>query len=93
MGILLATRERPAAELPATQVPPGQGVGQFAEVLGPVRVHNHAPSPVPGSIVVGLQFSDLIVPRPEIAWEELRKETLPKHLPLPPVKEFPGSFS
>jgi hypothetical protein len=48
---------------------------------------------VPGSIVVGLQFSDLIVPLPEIAWEELRTETLPKHLPLPPVKEFPGSFS
>src|SRR5262245_12485607 len=39
------TLERPAAELLATQVPAGQGVGQFVEVLGPERVHNHAPSP------------------------------------------------
>jgi hypothetical protein len=39
------TLERPAPDPPATQVPAGQGVGQFVEVLGPERVHNHAPPP------------------------------------------------
>jgi hypothetical protein len=38
-------------------------------------------------MVVGLQYSDLIVPLPGIAWKRLRRETLRKD-PLPPVNEF-----
>ena len=37
--------ERPSAELPEAQVPPGEGPGQLVEVTGPQRLQKHEPSP------------------------------------------------
>jgi hypothetical protein len=39
------TLERPTAQLPATQVPAGQGVGQFVEITGPQWLQEHKLSP------------------------------------------------
>src|SRR5262249_13595472 len=64
---LEVTLERPAAELPETEVPPGNPAGQFVEVPGSQRLQKHDPSPGATFNRRGLQFFDLIVPMPEVA--------------------------
>jgi hypothetical protein len=79
---LKATPERPVAKLPETKVPPGKRFGQFVEVTGPERLQKHEPAPVATFNCRKLQFSDLIVPIPEIVWKTLRrKEKTPEQKP------------
>jgi hypothetical protein len=42
---LKVTPERSAAELPETKIPAGKRCGQFVEVTGAQRLHEHEPSP------------------------------------------------
>jgi hypothetical protein len=64
--------ERPAADLPEAKFPPAEPLGQLVGVTGSQRLQEHEPSPVTGFNRRRLQFSDLIILIPEIAWKRLK---------------------
>jgi hypothetical protein len=73
--------ERPAAELPEAKVPAAEPLGQLVGVTGAQRLQEHERLRLLRAIVARLQFSDLIVPIAEIAWESWKRKGPARQLP------------
>jgi hypothetical protein len=67
--------ERPTADLPEAKIPPAEPLGQLVGVTGSQRLQEHEASPDARFNRRRLQFSDLIILMPEIAWKRLKRST------------------